>query len=228
MRSRLGNNSVLPTSKKINLILASMISMHDLQPLTFGPTTATYLYYHAWPRGFRAVTTPECIKLTNRRSIRRSRAHGSIASCRPLAPAPAVLQRPGDGTLSPALEAPPRPERLLRNGQVARRVPAGASDVQSGAIPDHANSGLCFWRGAGSFFAGCCKTGKGSDGAGAAVCAAIFVSGASGECNRALSALSRAVGEISQRGRISRAGREVFQRAGFHRLAGAVANWLVR
>src|SRR5580658_1255449 len=144
MRSRFGNKSVLPTSKKINLIFASMTSMHDLQPMTFGSMTATYLYYHAWFSGFRAVTSPECIKLTNRRSIRRSRAHGSIASCRPMAPAPAVLQRPGNGTLSPALDAPSRLKRLLRHGQVAGRVPAGASDFQLGAVPGHPDSGLCF------------------------------------------------------------------------------------
>ena len=41
--------------------------------------------------------------------------------------------------------------------------------------------------------------GEGPDPGGAPVCAAISVSGPSGECDRPLSALPRAVGEVSQR-----------------------------
>src|SRR6266853_3290415 len=118
-----------------------------------------------------------------------SKNHGPTASCRPVAPTPAVLQRPGDGAVSPALDAPPCFERLLRDGEAAGRVPAGASDVQSGALADRADSGLCFGRGSGPFSAGCKQARERPDTGRTAVCAAIFVSSESGERNRTLSAV---------------------------------------
>src|SRR6266853_590656 len=149
-----------------------------------------------------------------------SKNHGPTASCRPVAPTSAVLQRPGDGAVSPALDAPPCSERLLRDGEVAGRVPAGAPDVQPGAVADHADSGLCFGRRTGPFSAGGEQGGERPDAGGAAVRAAIFVSGESGERNWALSAVSGAVGEISRGGGFTRACGEIFSASGFHRLAG--------
>src|SRR6266481_3793346 len=157
-----------------------------------------------------------------------SKSYGPTARCRPVAPAPAVLQRPGDGAVSPALDAPPCFERLLRDGEAAGRVPTSSSDVQPGAFADYADSGLCFGRCSGPFSAGCQQARERPDAGGAAICAAIFVSGESGECDRALSALPRVVGEISRSGGFTRASGEIFSASGFYRLAGAVADWMVR
>src|SRR6202790_536407 len=145
-----------------------------------------------------------------------------------MAPTPAVLQRPGDGTVSAALDASSCFERLLWDGETAGRVSAGAPDVQSGALADCADSGLCFGRCSGPFSAGCEQARERPDARGAAVCAAILVSGESGECNRALSAVPRAVGEISRGGRFTRARGEIFSASGFYRFAGALADWVVR
>src|SRR5260221_6692425 len=126
------------------------------------------------------------------------------------------------------MDAPPRFERLLRDGEVARRVPTGAPDVQSGALADYAESGLCCRRRSGPLSAGCEQARERPDAGGAAVRAAIPVSGESGKRNRALSAVPRAVGKISRGGRFTRKGGEIFSASGFHRLAGAVADWMVR
>src|ERR1019366_8482782 len=214
MRWRLGNSNVLPTSKKMTLSFEFIVVLLPILKLTGGR--------------FRAGKSAGSIKLKNRRCIKWNRSHGPTARCRPVAPAPAVLQRPGDGAVSPALDAPPCVERLLRDGEAAGRISAGASDVQSRAFADHADSGLCFGRCAGSFFAGCEQAGERSDAGRAAVCAAIFVSGESGERNRALSAVPRAVGEISRGGGFSRARGEIFSGPGSHRLAGAFTDWMVR
>src|SRR5260370_2019864 len=124
-----------------------------------------------------------------------SKSYGPTASCRPVAPTPAVLQRPGDGAVSPALDASPCFERLLRDGETAGRVSAGAPDVQSGALADYADSGLCVGRCSGPFSAGCEQASERPDGGGAAVCAAIFVLGENRECDWALFAVTGVVGE---------------------------------
>src|ERR1019366_6863406 len=167
MRSRLGNSNVLPTSKKMTLSFELMLAL----------LSHSKAQRWAMPRWNIA----EWIKLKNRRCIKWNRSHGPTPRSRAMAPAPAVLQRPGDGAVSPALDAPPCVERLLRDGEAAGRISAGASDVQSRAFADHADSGLCFGRCAGPFFAGCEQAGERSDAGRAAVCAAIFVSGESGE-----------------------------------------------
>src|ERR1035437_6623659 len=214
MRWRLGNSNVLPTSKKMTLSFEFIVVLLPILKLTRGR--------------FRAGKSAGSIKLKNRRCIKWNRSHGPTARCRPVAPAPAVLQRPGDGAVSPALDAPPCFERLLRDGEAAGRVPAGAPNVQSGALADRADSGLCFGRGAGPFSAGCDEARERPDGRGAAVCAGIFVSGEYGECNRALSAVPRVVGEISRGGGVAGASGEIFSSSGSHRLAGALADWMVR
>jgi len=145
-----------------------------------------------------------------------------------VAPAPALLQRPGDGAVPPALDPSPCFERLLRDGEAAGRVSTSSSDIQPGALTDHADSGLCFGRSAGPFSAGCGQAGERPDSAGASVRAAILVSGESGESNRALPAVPRVVGEISPGGCGTRARGEIFSASGFHRLAGALADCLVR
>src|SRR5260370_20094805 len=104
-----------------------------------------------------------------------SKSYGPTASCRPVAPTPAVLQRPGDGAVSPALDASPCFEGLLRDGEAARRIPTGASDIQSGALADRADSGLCFGRCSGPFSSGCEQARERPDAGGAAGCAAITV-----------------------------------------------------
>src|SRR5277367_3033730 len=135
-----------------------------------------------------------CVKLKKSQNcLNGTRTHGPTASCRPLAPAPAFLQGSGDRRISSALDAPPCLEGLLRDGETAGRVPAGASDLQSGAFTDYTNSGLCFRRSAGSFSACGEQARQRPHGAGASVCAAISVSGESGECHWALSAIPRAV-----------------------------------
>src|ERR1019366_7680853 len=214
MRWRLGNSNVLPTSKKMTLSFEFIVVLLPILKLTGGR--------------FRAGKSAGSIKLKNRRCIKWNRSHGPTARCRPVAPAPAVLQRPGDGAVSPALDAPPCFERLLRDGEAAGRVPTGASDVQSGALADHADSGLCFGRASAPFSAGCEQAREGTDAGGAAVCAAIFVSSESGEYNRALSAVPRAVGEISRGGGIARASGKIFSGSGSHRLAGALADCMGR
>ena len=60
-----------------------------------------------------------------------------------MAPAPAVLQRPGHRRIPAALGAPARSERLLRHGEAAGRVPQRPPDVQPGSFADYANPGLC-------------------------------------------------------------------------------------
>src|ERR1700675_611451 len=157
-----------------------------------------------------------------------SKSYGPTASCRPVAPPPAILQRPGDGALSPALDAPSCFEGLLRDGEAAGRIPTSASDVQPGALADRADSGLCFGRCSGPFSAGCEQARERPDAGRAAICAAIFVSGESGKRNRALSTIPGVVGEISRGGGFTGARGEIFSASGFYRLAGALADWLVR
>src|SRR5260221_10768044 len=104
------------------------------------------------------------------------------------------------------MDAPPRFERLLRDGEVARRVPTGASDVQSGALADYADSGLCFRRRSGPLSAGCEQARERPDAGGAAVRAAIPVSGESGKRNPALSPAPPAVGKNLRGGRFNPTG----------------------
>src|SRR5260221_5602476 len=119
------------------------------------------------------------------------------------------------------MDAPPRFERLLRDGEVARRVPTGASDVQSGALADYADSGLCFRRRSGPLSAGCEQARERPDAGGAAVRAAIPVSGESGKRNRARSAVPRAVGGNSCGGGVPPKGGKKISAPGIYPIARA-------
>src|SRR5271155_929175 len=125
-----------------------------------------------------------------------SSSHARPASNPSLEPAPAVLQRSGDGRISPALGALARAERLLRHGEAAGRVSQRSPELQSGAVADYADSGLRCRDGAGSVSECSRQAGEGFDAERAAVCPAVSVSGQPRELDRTLPSLPRVVGEI--------------------------------
>ena len=97
------------------------------------------------------------------------------------------------------MDAPARAERLLRDGEVAGRVSQRSPELQPGAVADGADSGLCGGYGARSIPQGCFQACPGSFRGGAAVRAAVSVSGKSAECDWALSAIQGVMGALSHR-----------------------------
>ena len=145
-----------------------------------------------------------------------------------LASAPAVLQGSGHGRISSAVDAAACAQRLLRHGEVAGRVSQRSSELQSGAVADGADSGLCGGNGAGSISESGGQAGQRSYAGGATVRVAVSVSGESAECDWAVSAVPGIVGAVSRAWGSSGTGGAIFSGAGFYRSAGAVADCVVR
>src|SRR5271156_1644449 len=76
--------------------------------------------------------------------------------------------------------------------------PYRSPEFQSGAVIDHADSGLCCWDGAGSVSDCGGEAGKGLDAEGAALCSAVSFSGQSGERDREVSSLLAVAGAVSR------------------------------
>src|ERR1700683_875651 len=123
--------------------------------------------------------------------------HARLASDFSLASTPAFLQGFGDGRIPFAMDAVARAQGLLRDGEAAGRVSQCPPELQSGALADRANSGLCS-----------------GNGAGAELRAAILVSGQSSQPDCEVSALPGVVGEISGARIFPAEGGKIFPAAG--------------
>src|ERR1700691_468398 len=153
--------------------------------------------------------------------------HARLASDFSLASTPAFLQGFGDGRIPFAMDAVARAQGLLRDGEAAGRVSQCPPELQSGALADRANSGLCSGNGAGSVFRRGCQIWQGFDGEGADLRAAIFVSGQSSQPDCEVSALPGVVGEISGARIFPAEGGKIFPAAGFYGFAGVIADCMV-
>src|SRR5512147_2914156 len=68
--------------------------------------------------------------------------HGYCSRRTALAPAPDFLQGPRHWGIPAPMGSPARAQRLLRDGEAARRVPWRSPDVQPGSVTDLAVAGL--------------------------------------------------------------------------------------